>query len=129
MDFYSSEISKLIEELSQLPGIGAKTAQRLAFHIINMPKEQAKSLSDAIIDAKEHVRYCKCCYTLTDDELCPICKDVARDHKTYHRGYVAVVLYQLGGRPPVMDLPVFLRDAPRVLCGAQQEAARSDRTA
>ena len=64
MDFYSSEISKLIEELSQLPGIGAKTAQRLAFHIINMPKEQAKSLSDAIIDAKEHVRYCKCCYTL-----------------------------------------------------------------
>lgn len=82
MDFYSSEISKLIEELSQLPGIGAKTAQRLAFYIINMPKEQAKSLSDAIIDAKEHVRYCKCCYTLTDDELCPICKDVARDHKT-----------------------------------------------
>ena len=82
MDFYSSEISKLIEELSQLPGIGAKTAQRLAFHIINMPKEQAKSLSDAIIDAKEHVRYCKCCYTLTDDELCPICKDAARDHKT-----------------------------------------------
>lgn len=80
--FYSSEISKLIEELSQLPGIGAKTAQRLAFHIINMPKEQAKSLSDAIIDAKEHVRYCKCCYTLTDDELCPICKDAARDHKT-----------------------------------------------
>ena len=53
-----------------------------AFHIINMPKEQAKSLSDAIIDAKEHVRYCKCCYTLTDDELCPICKDAARDHKT-----------------------------------------------
>lgn len=52
MDFYSSEISKLIEELSQLPGIGAKTAQRLAFHIINMPKEQAKSLSDAIIDAE-----------------------------------------------------------------------------
>ena len=51
------------------------------------------------------------------------------NHKTYHRGYVAVVLYQLGGRPPVMDLPVFLRDAPRVLCGAQQEAARSDRTA
>ena len=81
MDFYSSEISKLIEELSQLPGIGAKTAQRLAFHIINMPKEQAKSLSDAIIDAKEHVRYCKCCYTLTDDELCPICKDAARGHK------------------------------------------------
>ena len=101
MDFYSSEISKLIEELSQLPGIGAKTAQRLAFHIINMPKEQAKSLSDAIIDAKEHVRYCKCCYTLTDDELCPICKDVARDHKTimaYEKtGKYEGVYHVLGG--------------------------------
>ena len=58
MDFYSSEISKLIEELSQLPGIGAKTAQRLAFHIINMPKEQARSLTHAINDETEHVRYC-----------------------------------------------------------------------
>lgn len=51
------------------------------------------------------------------------------NHKTYHRGYVAVVLYQLGGRPPVMDLPVFLRDAPPVPCDARHEAARSDRTA
>ena len=82
MDYYSSEISKLIEELSALPGIGAKSAQRLAFHIINMPEEQVESLSSAILSAKKNVRYCKCCYTLTDDDICPICKDTARKHKT-----------------------------------------------
>ena len=57
MDYYSKEISKLIEELSSLPGIGAKTAQRLAFHILNMPVEQAQSLSHAIVNAREKVRY------------------------------------------------------------------------
>ena len=81
MDYYSKEISKLIEELSSLPGIGAKTAQRLAFHILNMPVEQAQSLSHAIVNAREKVRYCKSCFTLTDEELCPICKDQGRDHK------------------------------------------------
>ena len=59
MDLYSSEITKLIDELSSLPGIGAKTAQRLAFHIINMPEEQVESLSTAISEAKKKVRYCK----------------------------------------------------------------------
>ena len=82
MDLYSSEISKLIEELSALPGIGAKSAQRLAFHIINMPEEQVESLSSAISNAKKNVRYCKCCYTLTDEDICPICRDESRDHKT-----------------------------------------------
>lgn len=82
MDYYSGEISKLIEELSSLPGIGAKSAQRLAFHIINLPESQVESLSSAIISAKKNIKYCKCCYTLTDEELCPICKDEARDHKT-----------------------------------------------
>ena len=82
MDYSSGEISKLIEELSSLPGIGAKSAQRLAFHIINMPESQVESLSSAIISAKKNIKYCKCCYTLTDEELCPICKDEARDHKT-----------------------------------------------
>ena len=81
MDYYSSQISKLIEELSGLPGIGAKSAQRLAFHILNMPVEQVESLSHAIIDARRNIRYCKECFTLTDDELCPICKDPARNHK------------------------------------------------
>lgn len=82
MDLYSSQINKLIAELSGLPGIGAKTAQRLAFHILNMPEEQVKALSTAIIEAKQNVRYCKECFTLTDDEVCPICKDSARNHKT-----------------------------------------------
>lgn len=82
MDLYSSEISKLIEELSALPGIGAKSAQRLAFHIINMPEDQVESLSSAISNAKKNVRYCKCCYTLTDEDICPICRDESRDHKT-----------------------------------------------
>ena len=82
MDLYSSEISKLIEELSALPGIGAKSAQRLAFHIINMPEEQVESLSSAISNAKKNVKYCKCCYTLTDEDICPICRDESWEHKT-----------------------------------------------
>ena len=82
MDYYSSQISKLIQELSSLPGIGAKSAQRLAFHILNMPKEQVEELSSAILDAKQNVRYCKECFTLTDEEICPICSDTSRDHKT-----------------------------------------------
>ncbi len=82
MDYYSSQITKLIEELSKLPGIGAKSAQRLAFHIINMPQEQVERLSGAMMDAKKNVRYCKECFTLTDQELCPICSSDKRDHQT-----------------------------------------------
>ena len=82
MDYYSSQINKLIQELSELPGIGAKSAQRLAFHILNMPVEQVEGLSEAIINARKNVRYCKECFTLTDDELCPICKAASRNHKT-----------------------------------------------
>lgn len=81
MDYYSSQISKLIEELSRLPGIGAKSAQRLAFHIINMPKEQVEQLSNTIIEAKTNVRYCKECCTLTDREICPICASEKRNKK------------------------------------------------
>lgn len=80
MDYYSSQITKLIEELSKLPGIGSKSAQRLAFHIINMPVEQVERLSASITDAKQNVRYCTTCFTLTDKELCPICSSQNRDH-------------------------------------------------
>lgn len=81
MEFYSSYITKLVEQLSSLPGIGNKTAQRLAFHIMNLPKERAEALASSISDAREHVRYCSQCFTLTDDELCPICKNPKRDQK------------------------------------------------
>lgn len=81
MEYYSSHISKLIEELSRLPGIGAKTAGRLAFHIINMPEEQVESIAGAMVEAKKNVRYCRECFTLTDEELCPICKGKGRNHK------------------------------------------------
>lgn len=81
MDYYSSQISKLIEELSRLPGIGAKSAQRLAFHIINMPEDQVQKLSSTIVEAKKNVRYCSKCMTLTDKELCPICSSPKRDQK------------------------------------------------
>ena len=82
MDYYGSQMSKLIEQLSSLPGIGGKSAQRLAFHIIHMPKEQVGQLTSAITDARENIRYCKECCTLTDQEICPICANTQRDHKT-----------------------------------------------
>ena len=81
MDYYGSQIGALIEEFSKLPGIGTKSAQRLAFHIINLPQEQVEKLSRTMIEARSKVRYCSNCCTLTDDELCPICKNPARNHK------------------------------------------------
>ena len=81
MAYYSENISKLIEQLGRLPGIGPKSAQRLAFYIINMPEDQVKELSGSIINAKEKVHYCKVCGNLTDQELCPICADPNRNHR------------------------------------------------
>ncbi|MBQ8731013.1 MAG: recombination protein RecR [Lachnospiraceae bacterium] len=81
MEYYSGQINKLIEELSRLPGIGAKTAGRLAFYIINMPMEQVEGLSNALIEAKRNIKYCSQCYTLTDAEICPICANKERDNK------------------------------------------------
>ncbi len=82
MDYYGSQMSKLIQQLSSLPGIGGKTAQRLAFHIVHMPVEQVEQLTSAITDARNNIRYCKECFTMTDQETCPICSNPARDKKT-----------------------------------------------
>ncbi len=82
MQTYSGYINKLIEELASLPGIGDKSAQRLAFHIINMQEGKVKRLADTLVEARTHVRYCRECYTLTDEEICPICANPKRDHKT-----------------------------------------------
>ena len=82
MELYSGHINKLISELANLPGIGEKSAQRLAFHLINMPEAKVKKLAETIVDAKEHVCYCKECFTLTDGEVCPVCANERRDHGT-----------------------------------------------
>jgi recombination protein RecR len=82
MDYYGSQMSKLIQQLSSLPGIGGKTAQRLAFHIVHMPVEQVEQLTSAITDARNNIRYCDECCTMTDQEKCPICSNPARDKKT-----------------------------------------------
>ncbi len=82
MELYSGHINRLIEELSSLPGIGGKSAQRLAFYIIGLPKDRVKRLADSISDARENVHYCKECCTLTDDDICPICNNASRDHRT-----------------------------------------------
>ena len=80
MDLYSGHINRLIDELAALPGIGAKSAQRLAFHMINMPREKVERPAKTMVDARENVRYCNECYTLTDQELCPVCSSSKRDH-------------------------------------------------
>jgi len=82
MEYYSNQIRVLIEQLASLPGIGTKTAQRLAFHIIDMPGERVEKLAETILKAKQTVCYCSQCLTLTDRELCPICSNPARDQKT-----------------------------------------------
>ena len=82
MDYFSGHISELIEQLATLPGIGSKTAQRLAFHIISMPEEKVDKLAKTLTETRRNVRYCKECQTLTDTELCPICSNPKRDHST-----------------------------------------------
>ena len=79
MEYYSKEISNLIAELSDLPSIGSKSAQRLAFHILGMDEQKVNDLANAIISARKNVRYCKECFTLTDEELCPICANPKRN--------------------------------------------------
>lgn len=81
MEMYSGQIGKLIEELAALPGIGNKSAQRLAFHLINMPKDKVNRLAKVMMEAREGVRYCQECFTLTDRDTCPVCANASRNHK------------------------------------------------
>ncbi|MBQ8326796.1 MAG: recombination protein RecR [Lachnospiraceae bacterium] len=81
MSMYSGHIDKLIEELAGLPGIGAKSAQRLAFHFLNMSEDRVNKFARTILEAKQNVRYCKTCFTLTDQEECPVCSNAKRNHR------------------------------------------------
>ncbi len=76
--YYGDKMVALIEELSRLPGIGTKSAQRLAFHIINLPIDKVEKLAETLVNAKKNINYCEKCCTITDDKLCPICKDEER---------------------------------------------------
>lgn len=82
MELYSGYINKLIEQFAKLPGIGSKSAQRLALHVINMPPEHVERFAQVMVDARKNVHYCNACYTLTDKETCPICANPNRDHRT-----------------------------------------------
>ncbi|EQK49303.1 MULTISPECIES: recombination mediator RecR [Paraclostridium] len=79
MQTYSGPISRLIEEFSKLPGVGRKTAQRLAFHVINMNMNDVEALSKAIVEAKKEIKYCSICYNITDKDPCSMCSNKNRD--------------------------------------------------
>ncbi len=79
MSFYATPVARLIEEFEKLPGIGHKTAQRLAFHVLNLPIEKVTSLANAIQEAKLKTRYCSVCSNLTDIDPCSICSGQSRD--------------------------------------------------
>ncbi len=80
MQTYSGPISRLIEEFSKLPGVGRKTAQRLAFHVINMNINDVEALSKAILEAKKEIKYCSICYNITDKDPCSMCSNKNRDN-------------------------------------------------
>lgn len=82
LNYYGNKVSRLIEELSKLPSIGNKSAQRLAFYIINMPLENVKSLSESILDAKNNIKYCSICCNITDSDPCSVCANPKRDIST-----------------------------------------------
>ena len=82
MRYFPAVFETLTEQFARLPGIGSKTAQRLAFQVLSMPQEQAQEFADAILDAKRSIHTCPVCQNLTDEEMCPICADETRDHST-----------------------------------------------
>ncbi|MHB1419700.1 MAG: recombination mediator RecR [Bacillota bacterium] len=79
MFFYAEPVARLINELNKLPGVGPKTAQRLAFHLLNVPLAEARALAEAIVEARDRIRYCTVCCNLTDEDPCQICRNEARD--------------------------------------------------
>lgn len=82
MQFFPAALQNLADQFAKLPGIGGKTAQRLAFYVLSLPSEEAEEFASAILEAKKQVHTCPQCQNLTDRELCPICDDDARDHAT-----------------------------------------------
>ena len=80
MQFFPAALQNLADQFGRLPGIGGKTAQRLAFHVLSLNQEDAEEFAGAILEAKRTVKHCPCCQNLTDRELCPICDDDTRDH-------------------------------------------------
>ena len=80
MEYFAAPLQNLMEEFEKLPGIGSKTAQRLAFYVLNQPKEKAEKFAQAILEAKKSLCYCKECQNLSDREVCSICANPARDH-------------------------------------------------
>ncbi len=80
MEYFVTPLQNLIEEFEKLPGIGSKTAQRLAFHVLNLPEERAEKFENAILEAKKKLKYCKICQNLSDSDECSICKNASRDH-------------------------------------------------
>ena len=79
MAYSISSLTELVKQFEKLPGIGKKTAQRLAFHILAQPKERAESFAKALVEAKEKIHFCSCCQSLTDTDLCSVCSDTDRD--------------------------------------------------
>ena len=86
MQFFPAALQDLTDQFARLPGIGGKTAQRLAFHVLSLPQEEAENFAEAILRARKEVHTCPCCQNLTDRELCPICDDDTRD-----KGVICVV--------------------------------------
>ena len=80
MHYFPAALQELADQFARLPGIGGKTAQRLAFHVLGLPLADAQSFADAIMEAKRTVHTCPICQTLTDRDICPICDDDMRDH-------------------------------------------------
>ena len=82
MQYFPAALENLTDQFARLPGIGGKTAQRLAFYVLGMPEQEAMSFADAIVQAKKSVGTCPVCQNITDKAVCPICDDDSRDHST-----------------------------------------------